>query len=78
MRKQVKRICALANVPEVTAHGLRGTHATIARDHGATGAVVSAALGHESQRISDAAYNRSNADEREQRKRTLRVLQGGK
>jgi integrase len=67
---------SVADVPEVRAHRLRGTQ--LARDHGGTGAIVSAALGHESQRITDAAYNRSNAGERDQRRRTLRVLHGGK
>ena len=40
VRNQVRRICALAKVPEVPVHGLRRTHATLSVDHGATGQVV--------------------------------------
>jgi integrase len=46
-RENVQRICRLADVPEVTAHGLRGTHATLAEEEGATGDLVARALGHE-------------------------------
>jgi integrase len=46
--RQVHRICKAAGVPLVPAHGLRGTHATLAVSAGATGDVVAKALGHES------------------------------
>jgi hypothetical protein len=37
-----------AGVPEITAHGMRGLHSTLAVDSGITGHAVAAALGHES------------------------------
>jgi integrase len=46
--RAVHRICKAASVPCVPAHGLRGTHATLAVSAGATSHVVAAALGHES------------------------------
>ena len=47
-RKEVARICALAGVPTVCAHAMRGLHSTLAVQSGVTGHVVAAALGHES------------------------------
>lgn len=44
----VKQICVKAGVPEVCTHALRGTHSTLATEHGVTGHVVAASLGHES------------------------------
>lgn len=44
----VRRMCREAGVPEVTAHSLRGLHATLAMEWGSTGRVVAAALGHTS------------------------------
>ena len=47
VRKWVARICREARVPVVTAHGMRGLHATLAMEAGITGHVVAASLGHE-------------------------------
>lgn len=44
----VERLCRLAEVPVVRPHSLRGLHSTLATEHGATGHVVAAALGHTS------------------------------
>jgi integrase len=55
-RKNVKRICGLAGVAKVTAHGMRGTHATLAVDAGATGRVVAGALGHGSETVTFGSY----------------------
>lgn len=44
----VRRMCREAGVPEVTAHSLRGLHATLAMEWGSTGRAVAAALGHTS------------------------------
>lgn len=46
--RSVGRVCRLAGVPVVPAHGLRGTHATLAVEAGLTGPTVAAALGHTS------------------------------
>jgi integrase len=42
----VKRLCRLAGVPEVSPHGLRGTHGSMAVSAGATSELVAATLGH--------------------------------
>jgi integrase len=44
----VKRLCRLANVPRVCAHGMRGLHATLATDADVTADQVARALGHDS------------------------------
>jgi integrase len=46
IRAQVKRLCREIEVPEVCAHALRGTHATVAIEAGATAEVVARQLGH--------------------------------
>ena len=43
---QVRRLCRLAGVTEVCAHSLRGLHATLALEGGATADAVARALGH--------------------------------
>lgn len=45
----VNRLCTVANVQRVTPHGLRGTHASVARREGATSELVASALGHGGQ-----------------------------
>lgn len=47
-RKWVQQICTLAEVPVVTAHGMRGLHSTLALQAGASPQVVAASLGHQS------------------------------
>lgn len=47
VRKEVARLCALADVPLVCAHSLRGFQATTAVRAGASPHLVAAALGHE-------------------------------
>ena len=48
VRQWVKRICRRAGVPEVTAHGMRGSHASFAHESGRTPHEVAKTLGHES------------------------------
>lgn len=50
-RKWVQRICRAARVPEVSAHGMRGLHATLAMEAGQSGDTVARALGHTSAAI---------------------------
>lgn len=63
MLRAVQRLCRLAGVPVVSAHGLRGTHATLATSAGATSHVVAAALGHTSPSITQRAYIEAGATE---------------
>jgi integrase len=77
-RHQVKRICKEASVPAVTAHSMRGLHATITLELGVTGALVAKALGHADERTTRTAYADSVEVAKGVRRRALRVLQGGK
>lgn len=55
-RHWVQRICKLAKVPEVCAHSMRGLHATLAIEAGASPDVVARSLGHESASMTLSAY----------------------
>jgi integrase len=55
-RHWVKRICRLAKLPEVCAHSMRGLHATLAIEAGASPDVVARSLGHESAAMTLSAY----------------------
>jgi integrase len=54
--RAVKRCCQAAGVPIVTAHGLRGTHAKIAREVGVSGVLLATAMGHESETMTTEHY----------------------
>lgn len=56
IRRRLQTLCKAADVPRVTPHGLRGTHATIAAGAGATGHLVAAQLGHASQKVTELHY----------------------
>jgi integrase len=72
-----KRMCERADVPTVTAHGLRGLHATLATEAGATSALVAAQLGHAGTAVTEPHYTERSAKEGATRARVLHVLQGG-
>jgi integrase len=69
--KSVHRICKSAGVPRVPAHGLRGTHATLAVSAGATSHIVALALGHESFTTTARHYARPDAIENAVQERVL-------
>lgn len=77
-RDWVKKICRKAGVPIVTAHGMRGLHSSLAREAGATGHLVAAALGHTSERMAATAYTSPAAESRAKQRAALRVLEGGR
>jgi integrase len=77
-RENVQRICRLAGLPEVTAHGLRGTHATLAEGAGATGVLVAQALGHEHVSTTHKHYTLSTVVKQATQERALRVIAGGR
>ena len=60
----VEEVRKAANVSKVSPHGLRGTHATIARSAGATSHVVAAALGHASPSTTREHYFAPGTEER--------------
>lgn len=74
----VSAACTAAGVPIVCPHGLRGTHASLARAAGASGHVVAATLGHESARQTEATYARPEATDAGDARALLRVLVGGR
>jgi integrase len=73
-----KRICQAAGVPVVTAHSLRGLHATLSEACGVTAHVVAQALGHASPEITRAHYTQPAAVDAARQERVLRVLEGGR
>lgn len=75
--RAVAKWCELAGVPPVCPHGLRGTHATLARSAGATGAMVAAQLRH-SEAVTKGHYLAPGADRQGRIEEGLRVLDGGK
>jgi integrase len=77
-RRWVQRICKAAGVPEVTAHGMRGLHGTLAVDSGITSHAVASALGHESFKTTAESYAKREAVAGVQQRRALAVLTGGR
>jgi hypothetical protein len=71
------RICALAGVPKICAHALRGTHASLAEEAGATGALVAQTLGHASPDVTRAHYSKAEATQRGTQRWVFQVLEGG-
>ena len=65
-------------MPEVTAHGMRGLHGTLAVERGATTHVVAQALGHESETTSRESYISREAITGADQRRVLTVLAGGR
>jgi integrase len=78
VRKWVNRICDMADVPKVTAHGMRGLHSTLAIENGVSAHVVAASLGHESSTTTVQSYVKPEAMAGAQQRRVLNVLKGGK
>jgi integrase len=54
--RAVKRCCKSAGVRVVTPHGLRGTHAKVAREVGMSGVLLAQAMGHESETTTTEHY----------------------
>ncbi len=77
-REWVQRICDLAKVPKVTAHGMRGLHSTLAVDAGVSSHAVANALGHESFATTAQSYAKPEALTRAKQRRVLTVLAGGR
>jgi integrase len=80
IRLNVRRICRAAGVPLVSAHGLRGTHATLAEEEGSTPANMLRSLGHESRGVQHRSYIEPGATERGTQKRfaaRMKVVRGG-
>ncbi len=76
-RKWVKRICVTAQVPKVTAHGMRGLHSTLATDRGISAHAVAAALGHESAATTKQSYIAPGTVANSDQRRVVSILSGG-
>ena len=73
-REQVERVCKLAGVPQVTAHGLRGMKSTLALLAGDNPEIVARSLGHRSSKITLNTYAAPGTKSRIEQDRVERVL----
>lgn len=78
LRKGLAGLCRAAGVEVVCPHGLRGTHATLARQAGVSGRAVAATLGHGRVAVTEQSYVAPGVSEGIERGRALRVIQGGR
>lgn len=69
-----RRICKALGLHRMTAHGLRGSHSTIAQEGGATGHLVAQQLGHANEKVTQDHYTIPGTKERQVRGKALRVL----
>jgi integrase len=60
--KYLRRLCARLNIPHICPHSLRGLHATLAVQAGATSRAVAGVLGHGSDEITKRHYIAPGAD----------------
>lgn len=75
---QVRRVCRAAGVPEVTAQGMRGAHASLGLEGGVSAEAIAATLGHASTAITLAAYARPESAAAARQDLVLRVVGGGR
>ena len=73
---QLARLCRLAGVPVVCPHSLRGMHATLALEGGATGDAVAKALGHGSFEVTKTHYASASSVANNQADRVAATLAG--
>lgn len=74
----VGRVCEVAGVLQVSAHSMRGLHATLALQAGATSQLVASALGHASDAVTLGSYAAPGSADEAKRRKGLGVIQGGK
>jgi integrase len=74
----VKRLCAMAGVPEISPHGLRGSAASNVLEVGGSLSEISRALGHESVGVTVRHYVRPGLVESAEAKRKADLLTGGR
>jgi integrase len=78
MLKECHRLCLEAGVPKVSLHGLRGSGASIAAEHGAAIKAISEAMGHTRESMTRGHYVRQDAAAAGQQKRLLKMMKGGR
>lgn len=77
----VQKLCVLAGVRRVTAHGMRGLHSSLAVEEGTTSHAVARAMGHETFAVTSQHYVSSQAKAAAGQRRvteTFGVIKGGK
>lgn len=57
---------------------MRGLHATLATEMGATGELVARAMGHADQATTERSYTQKTAVRKRKQRAVMRVLEGGK
>jgi integrase len=72
--KAAERICQRAGVPRTVPYALRGTHASLSVEEGATSEVVAAALGHRSATTTEGHYIRPQALSAARQRRAAKAL----
>lgn len=76
-RKWVQRICREVGVPKVSAHAMRGLHATLALGRGTSPHAVAASLGHASPTVTMQSYADPSAVAAANQRHALTILVGG-
>ena len=74
-RKWVKRICRAARVPQMTAHGMRGLHSTLATRAGITPQVIAESMGHTNPRVTKEHYINPEVAAQAEQQRVLDKLE---
>ncbi len=77
VNRQVHRLCKKAGVTDVGPHALRGTHASLATQAGATSQLVADTLGHASTSVTHRHYTKPSAVAASKTRAALTVLAGG-
>ena len=74
LMREMRRLCEEAETPKVCVHSLRGLHATLATEAGATSHAVAGALGHSTPAVTHAHYIDGSAKRRANSKRVVNAL----
>ena len=78
VRKQVHRICDLAELPRVTAHAMRGTLATVGAQQDMPSEMIARYLDHGHDSVTREHYAKPGEFDEQARRRGLVVLKGGR
>ena len=76
--RHAKRLCRDLGLPPVCAHGLRGTHASLAQRAGVTAHLVAQQLGHTNVRVTQEHYTAPGLRESVDRKTVFGIFEGGR
>ncbi len=76
--RAVHRVCDAAGLDRVSAQAMRGLHASVAFERGATPHMIALAMGHSSPRVTRAHYATADSQRRGKQAAALKVIRGGK